>query len=341
MADLKALRQTGSVQEYHEAFDALTSRLNLSEEYLLSCYLGGLEDDIQLSVRIFSPKSIQQALFLAKLQEAASKAKKLIHSPKPPLLPTPSHVKPYSGASNALSKPFTPNADKFTTTKTITKPPLPTNRRTLTPAELSEKRAKNLCFWCDEQYIPGHKCKGKRPQFFHIEVADEDEEEVEELVQQEEQLEGENQCAQISLEAIEGITNFQTMRVTGHHGKKALQVLLDTGSTHNFIDMNSALKLDCRVEIITLMGVKVADGGQLVCDKIIKDFIWKMQGVEFQADVLLLPLSGSDMVLGIHWLSQLGPVVWDFAKLSMQSTYKGDKVKLRGSSQKKLKYTHS
>lgn len=41
MAEIKALRQQGSVQDYHHAFDALTSRLTLSEEYLLSCYLGG------------------------------------------------------------------------------------------------------------------------------------------------------------------------------------------------------------------------------------------------------------------------------------------------------------
>lgn len=47
------------------------------------------------------------------------------------------------------------------------------------------------------------------------------------------------------------------------------------------------------------------------------------------------------MVLGIHWLSQLRPVVWDFAKLSMQFQYKGEKVKLRGIAQKKLKSTQS
>ena len=67
MADLKALKQSGSVQDYHDTFDALASRLNLPEEYLLSCYLGGLDDEIQLSVPMFVPVSIQQALCLAKL----------------------------------------------------------------------------------------------------------------------------------------------------------------------------------------------------------------------------------------------------------------------------------
>uniref|UniRef100_A0A803N9J9 Retrotransposon gag domain-containing protein n=1 Tax=Chenopodium quinoa TaxID=63459 RepID=A0A803N9J9_CHEQI len=49
MADLKALKQTGSVQEYHDSFNALASRIELSEPCLLSCYLAGLEDDIQLA----------------------------------------------------------------------------------------------------------------------------------------------------------------------------------------------------------------------------------------------------------------------------------------------------
>lgn len=283
MADLKALKQQGSVQEYHDAFDALSSRLTLSEEYLLSCYLGGLDDEIQLSVRMFTPKSIQQALCLAKLQEASCKAQKAKANHKTPIL------------SNPQSKYLTPNtyhnnkSHPSPLTKTFPVKPIPThtpnvttNRRTLTPAELSEKRAKNLCFWCDERYTPGHKCKGKKPQFFHIEMT-EDEDEVEpELESQGEAETTDNQCAHISLEAVEGISSYQTMRVTGHHGKKLIKLLLDSGNTHNFIDASTALKLDCTVEEITPMGVRVADGGQLVCDKRIKNFPWRMQGVNFK-----------------------------------------------------------
>lgn len=61
MAKLKALKKTSNVQEYHDMLDSLDGRLQQSEEYLLSCYLGGLEDKIQLAVRMFEPKSVQQA----------------------------------------------------------------------------------------------------------------------------------------------------------------------------------------------------------------------------------------------------------------------------------------
>ena len=171
MADLKALKQTGSVQDYHDAFDALTSRLTLSEEYLLSCYLGGLADEIQLAVRMFTPKSIQQALCLAKLQEAASIAQK---NKSKPILPTPPSLQKLPQTSSKPYFPTTFNTTKppTTTFKQLTEKPN-TTRKTLTPAELSEKRAKNLCFWCDERYVPGHKCKGKKPQFFHLEMEEE------------------------------------------------------------------------------------------------------------------------------------------------------------------------
>ncbi|XP_074355720.1 uncharacterized protein LOC141695370 [Apium graveolens] len=158
-------------------------------------------------------------------------------------------------------------------------------------------------------------------------------EEEEEVLEMEEEVMG----AKISLEAIEGVSTFQTMRVTGHVGKKELHILLDSGSTHNFIDVNKALKLQCKVDTITPMGVRVADGGQLICDKIIRGFTWKMQGHSFNADVLLLPLTGSDMVLGVQWFSNLGPVLWDFAKLTMQFKHNGQKVSLRGMGSKKLK----
>uniref|UniRef100_A0A803N656 Uncharacterized protein n=1 Tax=Chenopodium quinoa TaxID=63459 RepID=A0A803N656_CHEQI len=117
---------------------------------------------------------------------------------------------------------------------------------------------------------------------------------------------------------MDGMATFQTMRIAGHHGKKKLQILLDSGNTHNFIDLDKALKLACKVEYIPPLWIKVDDGNQMQCSQIIKGFTWKMQGADFTADVFLLPLSGSDLVLGIQWFVQVGPVLWDFSNLTME-----------------------
>jgi len=63
MAELMKLRQKGFITEYQEEFDAIVTRLDLSEEYTLSCFLGGLKNDIQILVTMFQPQTVRK-LFL-------------------------------------------------------------------------------------------------------------------------------------------------------------------------------------------------------------------------------------------------------------------------------------
>lgn len=55
----------------------------------------------------------------------------------------------------------------------------------------------------------------------------------------EEELE-EGEIAQISINVVSGSTDYTTMRVKGVHGKKNLYILIDSGSTHNFVDKKVA-----------------------------------------------------------------------------------------------------
>lgn len=130
---------------------------------------------------------------------------------------------------------------------------------------------------CHEKYEIGHKCKGRIPWLYHLEVEEEMEEEVGETEGETMVEETSTQCAHLYVQAMEGITSFQTMRVIGYHGKKPLYLLLNSGNTHNFIDAGVALKLDSSIENINPMWVKVADGGQLKCDSMIKGFEWRMR----------------------------------------------------------------
>ncbi|CAH1437342.1 unnamed protein product [Lactuca virosa] len=231
----------------------------------------------------------------------------------PPLLPTPT------------TPQFTNNPPPPLNSKTHT------TRRTLSPAEFVDKRSKALCFFCDEKFERGHVCKGKKSQLYHLEFEEEDEEEM-----VEEETEINTELAHISLNAISGISSFQTMRLTGMSRKKQLQLLLDGGSTHNFIDKEVAILLNCSIHTGQDMKVKIPGGGQLACNEIVKDFCWTIQGMEFKADVYLVPLGGCDMVLGVQWLSTLGPILCDFKHLTMQFNYQGKKMVLRGSKSPKL-----
>ena len=66
------------------------------------------------------------------------------------------------------------------------------------------------------------------------------------------------------------------MRVTVHVKKKALHILIDSGSTHNFLDVEVAKKIGCKTVSITPMRVDVANGSSLSCIVACKGFTWLM-----------------------------------------------------------------
>ncbi|GKB19820.1 hypothetical protein Tco_0853743 [Tanacetum coccineum] len=111
-------------------------------------------------------------------------------------------------------------------------------RKQLTQKEMEDKRSKGLCFYYDQKYFPGHKCSG---QVFLLEVIvdNEDQEgtrkELEECLEEEIVWEQEPVVEgivspQISLNAITGVYNYQTMRVMGYVGKSELHILVDSGT---------------------------------------------------------------------------------------------------------------
>ena len=67
MNELKELKQTGALQDYVTAFELLWDRAQLSESQALSCFLPGLNHEIEMEVRMFNPKTLQDAYSLAKL----------------------------------------------------------------------------------------------------------------------------------------------------------------------------------------------------------------------------------------------------------------------------------
>ena len=78
----------------------------------------------------------------------------------------------------------------------------------------------------------------------------------------------------ISLHALDGNFNYQTMRIRRSVGKKVICVLIDTGSTHNFISYRMTLKLGCFLERIPVLKVFTANGDGLTYNEVCRKFTW-------------------------------------------------------------------
>ncbi|GJU09228.1 hypothetical protein Tco_1125658 [Tanacetum coccineum] len=96
----------------------------------------------------------------------------------------------------------------------------------------------------------------------------------------------------ITLNALSGLNSYQTMRIRGIIGKQEIHILIDCGSTHNFLIIHTAKKT-------TPMQVLVANGQRMLSNSVCHDLKWSLQIEVFTSDVMLLPLGGCEMVLGI------------------------------------------
>ena len=111
---------------------------------------------------------------------------------------------------------------------------------------------------------------------------------------------------QMSLSAMTGISQPHTLKLKGHIKKKNVMVLLDIGSTHNFLGSTMAKRLNIFTFPMPNMKVMVADGKEN--EKVGKCHKVKLQIQNFnlESPFYTVPLRGVDVVLGIQWLQTLG-----------------------------------
>ena len=196
----------------------------------------------------------------------------------------------------------------------------------LTWVEMQARREKGLCFNCDEKFALGHKCRLQ--QAFLIEV-------VEEYVDGCELISDDKEeervaIPEISLHALSDISTLQTMRVVGTIRGQRLLVLIDSGSTHNFVNVKFAKKMRCDKVAAPTFQVMVVNGDRLQCDEIYKFVPMEIRGYKFHTSMYPLELQGFDIVLGVQWLQSLGRVIHDWKNLTMEFTMDGKEHVIHG-----------
>ncbi|EOX93785.1 Uncharacterized protein TCM_002711 [Theobroma cacao] len=134
----------------------------------------------------------------------------------------------------------------------------------------------------------------------------------------------------ISLHALAGTSNPRTMRIREKiHGHVAT-ILIDSGSTHNFINDGFAAKIGLQPVRAGSFEVLIGSGERLRSQGRCQRVPLLLPRASLLIDVFLLPLKGCEVVLETQWLRTLGPITWDFSKLLMRFNLKCQEMTLQG-----------
>lgn len=274
-------------------------------------------------MRMFRPQTLADAVFLAKQEEAKSKrgggGSTQSRSVNRPVNTTIGEVKRPTSFGHQSSVLKGQSKENF-------RP-----KSTLTSKEILDRRAKGLCFHCDETYHPGKDCKAE----LYAMLGDTDEPIVSEgltdIIQEMETMLGNEETpAEISLNAMAGHQSFSTVRLQGTIKNCTVSILVDSGSTHSFIDDKLVKKLSLPAQIISPLVVSMADGSQTLVETACQQLRYTIQNHSFTTDLRIFSLGGSDMVLGVDWLRKHNLVTFDFNNVNITINCDGKKVVLTG-----------
>lgn len=200
----------------------------------------------------------------------------------------------------------------------------------LTQEEITSHRKRGLCFNCNEKFHRGHRCasrafllitKDDNPSLPHIEAYDPLPEPLDPM---------DPYPTQISFNCLAGHVAPETLRFLGLVGGQAVVLLVDEGSTYNFIQQHLVTRLGLSPCPTTPLRVMVGNGQQLECTCVYEAILVEIQETKFIVDLHVLPISGANAVLGVQWLKALGPVLTDYNSLTMKFFHDGRFVELKG-----------
>jgi hypothetical protein len=194
----------------------------ITEAHQVQLFLTGLEKPLDTDVALHWPPTLDNAIMLARAYEQ----RKTAPSPPAPRQHSSSRTRtnPSSYATGATPATFaasSPSEAKPTSSV-----------RWLTPAEMVQRRKDGQCFHCDEFFTNDHKevCK----HLFCIEVVEDDT--------------TPRDAIDTPLVSIHTLTDIcsrvgHTMQLYLDINDAWITALLDSGSTHNFMDLNTTERI--------------------------------------------------------------------------------------------------
>ncbi|GAV86743.1 Peptidase_A3 domain-containing protein [Cephalotus follicularis] len=179
----------------------------------------------------------------------------------------------------------------------------------MSQAELKTRRENGLCYNCEEKFHMGHECK---PQFSLFIGEYDDEEEDGELPYYEtagiqSSKDVFDPALEISVNALSRQLGTNSLRLTCTHLKRSVLVLVDTGSTLNFVKPDITKNLKLHITPYQPFKVKIGNGQSIWCSSKCLGVNLALQGQLFIIDLLSLKYMGLILFLEFNGYPSLVP----------------------------------
>jgi hypothetical protein len=134
----------------------------------------------------------------------------------------------------------------------------------------------------------------------------------------------------ISIQALNGTKGSKTIRLRGFLAGQETFMLVDSGSSHCFINEQLASKVSGWKPLPSHVHVTVANGAKILCAYELPNLMWGIQGHTFQCSFKIIPLGCYDAILGMDWLSSHSPMNIHWVEKWLQFEHDGNTVQLQG-----------
>lgn len=327
------------MQEYVDEFIAIIENLSAyttNPDYLFytTRFVDGLRDDIRSIVLIQRPQTLDASCTLALLQEEAAEP----------------------GGRKEAKKPETYSYFKSTTTKGAPTLTLPPPRQAAMPGAADRKpvedkrpaakppmdeqlqslrsyrRARGLCVRCAEKWQPGHCCAPVLQLHALQEVWNLCQDEFDYAADDETPVN--DAPAQLflmlSAAASTAHSSARSLQLRGTIGDQQIVIMVDSGSTHSFLNTVVAKHLPGLQSLAKPVSVQVANGLQISCDSEIPMAEWSIQQYCFHSTLKVLDIGTYDMIIGMDWLQAFSPMKIDWQQKWLQIPYGSSSIVLHG-----------
>jgi len=250
---LLQLKQEKSMREYKDNFEMYASPLRIVDrQFLIGIFLNGLKTEVSVECKLLPFHSLEYLMNLAeKVEGKNATLSRGFHKVQNRLGPSSSQWRAPPNNSSQV-QPNTPKPEEF-----VGMGNKPRGPRHLSNVEYQEKRAKGLCFFCDEPFSPDHSCKNKSLKLMLMEG---DALEMVEATNVEHQEDDTTlMVSEVEFKLSSSPNNHKLIRAWATiHGKR-VRVLINCGASHNFVAPEIAQELGLEVDVGPQFVVKVAD----------------------------------------------------------------------------------